>query len=140
MLQILRDQGITGDPTPEDLLKVPHAERIKVYTAVSSDLKKRLPVRFAIYSSIQDDVMKREWLCHYFQDVEAGGHAVINETVRKTQRVEKLIKILLAEEQLSGPNFLNSKDHARIMVNSGELVDHPHWKKPLAGEGIKEYE
>ena len=143
MLDIMKAQGICTDVTKmvgEDIAKLPHPVRQKCFVAVGNDLRKRLPARHEINKTIVDDVVKREWIASYFNDPESGGNVVINETSRKTQRVDKVLKVLLTQAQLGGPNFLNSIDHAQIMVDSNELTSHKHRRKALADAGVLEYE
>jgi hypothetical protein len=109
MLDIMKAQGICTDVTKmvgEDIAKLPHPVRQKFFVAVANDLRKRLPARHEIYKSIQDDVVRREWIASYFNDPESGGNVVINETSRKTQRVDKVLKVLLTQAQLGGGQLL----------------------------------
>ena len=140
MLAAMRTQGVVGNPTAADIGNVPHPIRAKTYTAMAADLKKRLPAKAIEFGVIEDPQLKREWIAAYYVDPESGGNVVVNETARKTQRVEKTLNILLTQEQLSGANFLNSVDHAKIMCESGELTAHKHRRAPLADAGVMEYE
>ena len=45
----------------------------------------------------------------------------------------------LTLDQLQGPQFLNSKDHALALVEAGELEERPHEFSSLAQRGIKQY-
>ena len=46
----------------------------------------------------------------------------------------------LTPEQLSGPSWLNSSEHVRLLMDSKLLKSRPHELKPLADAGVRQVE
>ena len=77
-----------------------------------------------------------EFIC---DPVGGGGcNSISHEVKRKRVREHSTMKVWLAEEQLSGPNFMNNEKHAAIMVSAGTMNVRKSSYEALAAQGILE--
>ena len=91
------------------------------------------------YKELKTDDERRQWTAAFVLDpalVAAEGFKRTSVFKSETNVEDEM---WLTLDQLQGPQFLNSKDHALALVEAGELEERPHEFSSLAQRGIKQY-
>ena len=131
-----------GDVTKESVSAASSAEarqaRGKAMTAMRNQLRNNMPEKFQEYKGLANDKDRMDWLAEYIINPEEGGSVGTNFTRRTKARTDRDSEVWITEEQMSGPTFLNSKDHAAIAAKS--LPCRLHENVALAAVGVKQYQ
>ena len=89
------------------------------------------------FKALQTDMSRREWLCEYMLDPEAGGCVGKNFTQRVTTRQDEDKEVWVTEATLGGPLYMNDKAAAKIAITA--MQSRPHENPALAKADILQY-
>ena len=92
------------------------------------------------YKLLSTDDERREWLAYYVIDAKDACNNGFNRTLVFDTESSDTTITWLTEEQMSGPNWLNSKEHAKMVVEHKVLTDRPHEWELFAQQGILQWE
>ena len=79
------------------------------------------------------------WTASFVLDLALAAPEGFNRTSVFKSETSVEDEMWLTLDQLQGPQFLNSKDHALVLVEAGELEERPHEFSSLAQRLIKQY-
>ena len=86
-----------------------------------------------------NDAGKRQWIAQYVLDPEACLLTGTNtSSVALTNKSKSEVQ-WLTFDQLAGPDWFASKDHATIVTESGDLEERDHELPSLAKKGVKQW-
>jgi len=144
LVEAMKLQNIlTGDElvTKEHLDRAPAELRKKCYSNLSYQLKAHFPDKATAYTLLATPEENAEWLAAFINDPKTGGsvNTVAHEVRREKQQINDTIKVWLTEEQLGGPQFMNSLKHAQLMVQHGSMDSRKSQYVALAEQGVKEF-
>ena len=115
-------------------------------TISSNDRKKLMAaIDYTAKDSVKKDYKnskrteKNEWLAQYILDPELTSNEGVNTTTVYTEETEMDDTVLITQEQMGGPLYLNSASMAKIVCESKELDEFPHEIESLAKAGIKQF-
>ena len=83
---------------------------------------------------------RRNWLAQYLLDPFTGVSHGFSSTTASDSRYNKAKGSWVTQAQLSGPDWLNSEEHAKTLVEGGNLKSRPHEEPLLAAHGVLQYE
>lgn len=91
------------------------------------------------YGQLKTDESRREWLAQFIIDPDFATLSGWNSCVLFNDSAEIEEASWITEEQLGGPDHLNSAKHARLVITAGELQERDHEVSSLAAAGVKQY-
>lgn len=83
---------------------------------------------------------KQGWVSKFKVDPTMAWLEASTETTVGIEKHNHEQIVKLTPEQLGGPMYLNSEEHASILISSGWLTTKPHELKPLADAGVVQVE
>ena len=91
------------------------------------------------YKELKTDEERREWLVYYLIDPKSAVNTGFNKTTAFDEEANKRNEQWITEEQMSGPNYLNSASHAKIVCDSKVFDVQDHEIAALANAGVKQH-
>ena len=124
--------GVT--PTKETLDK-------KDWNILATTFRNALPAaEKEKYKKLSSDAVRADWIGQWAMDPEGSVARGFNRTTVTESEVDASRDTWVTEAQLGGPEFLNSVQHANIVINAGDLGEgRPHEYDSLAAAGVLQY-
>lgn len=131
--EILKQKGLEIDP---DAIKtLGHADKNLLGNAMRNALSSEVKMQ---YQQAKTDEERRAWLSAFLLDPKTCSCEGINSTRNVDRVLNRATAVWLTEEQLGSSAWLNSADHAKMMVTT--LPERPHENEALASAGVKQYQ
>ena len=112
----------------------------EIYQKMQANYRNTMqPDAKARYRELKSDTERKDWLALYMIDPKTAVCKGYNSTVAFDQEENKGSEQWLSEEQMGGPMFLNSANHAGIIVKGKVLEERDHENPALAAAGVKQY-
>lgn len=146
LVQLLKDKSLINEPTEVTkhmiMTDVPREIRTKCYSNLGYQLRKHFPEKHPKYQECISPEESAEWLASFIvTPADGGGITNVSHEVKRERIFERAtMKVWLTCEQLSGPQFMNSLEHAKIMTSAGDMPERKSSYASLAARGILEYQ
>ena len=92
------------------------------------------------YKTCEGDTQRRLWLAQFVMDPNCCSKEGFNESAAFLLNKTREAVEWLTQEQLEGPNYINSKQHVQLLIDKKVFPERPHEIQALADIGVKQYE
>ena len=146
LVQLLKDKALINEPTEVTkqmiMTDVPREIRTKCYSNLGYQLRKHFPEKHPKYQECISPEESAEWLASFIvTPADGGGITNVSHEVKRERIFERAtMMVWLTSDQLSGPQFMNSLEHAQIMTSAGDMPERKSSYASLAARGILEYQ
>ena len=131
LVEIMKAQNIVTDDntiiTKEHILAAPADLRRAALSNLTYQLGKKFKDMLPEYKATNDPELCAEWLPNFIAKPESGGGAsntMHHEVKRERQKETSTMKLWLAKDQLAGPSFMDSVDHAEFIATDAKGTDN----------------
>ena len=137
-VQIAREAlGVKEEYSPDDIKNLPRKEKKALGTALKRSLSESQAKE---YKELKTDKERHDWFAVFLSDPEAGSKRGFNRHVAYSDKGTIDDEEWILESTLAGPDWLNSAELAKILVDSKELPEQASKYKCFADKGILEYQ
>ena len=111
----------------------------KEFNAFSNNFRNQLQGQEKVQWQGMAKPAREQWMAQWVLEPELCKKSGFNKTIASTDNRKTLADQWVLESELGGPRFLNSADHAKKIIESGDLQSRPSRFAALAAAGVCEY-
>ena len=112
----------------------------KDYNVLGQTLRNSMcPAAKDAYNKLASDEERRNWISRYVVDPSFTTTTGWNANICFTQKSQIDDENWITEEQMSGAMYCNSREHAKLVAESGQLESQLHENPAMAAAGVKVY-